>query len=334
MKLVIMIASIFMTSSVFCQNYFEGKVVYNHIMKGIGKSNTTEEVYYRKDGSFVSIHKEQSMKMIYRADNGTIYNVHMLNGKTVVMFDSTYSENISNINCVYLYTDTIEERVCLKARQTINSGKMKINTTSWVDTSINVFNIASPTKKGLDIKAISSVARLNINMQGVKKIVSIEEMPINDTLFVLPSEGKIKWIDMAKKKNSNNSLSDSLIKEFSWLMEENSDFITKYMIETSESSFEQDIERGMVLVDFWARWCVPCQLLTTKMEMIAQKHSNEVKVLKVDVDKCKSLAKKYNVQFIPLVIVMKDGKEIGRLVGGDLQNAETVIWDKINAISE
>ena len=90
MKLILTIAAIFIGNSVFCQNCFEGKVVYNHIMKGIGNSNTTEEVYYRKDGSFVSIHKEQSMKMIYRADNGTIYNIHKLNGKIVIMFDLSY----------------------------------------------------------------------------------------------------------------------------------------------------------------------------------------------------------------------------------------------------
>lgn len=332
MKLILTIAAIFIGNSVFCQNCFEGKVVYNHIMKGIGNSNTTEEVYYRKDGSFVSIHKEQSMKMIYRADNGTIYNIHKLNGKIVIMFDSTYSKNINNTSYVYLDADTVEERICLKARQTINSGKMKVNITSWIDTSINVFNIASPTKRGLDIKAVTSAARLNVNMQGIKKFVSIEEMPVNDTLFELPSEEKIKWIDMLKKKNSDNISVDSVVKEYSWVLDNNSEIQTKYIVETSESSFEQDVESGIALVDFWARWCIPCQSLTPKMEVIAQKYGNEIKVLKVDVDKCKLLAKKYNVQYIPVVIIMKNGKEIGRLVGADLQNTESIIWDKINSI--
>ena len=104
------------------------------------------------------------------------------------------------------------------------------------------------------------------------------------------------------------------------------------MVETSEGTFRSDIESGEVLVDFWATWCAPCQVLTPKMEAIAQKHAAEVKVLKLDVDKCKSLAKEYKAEFIPMVVVMKDGKEIGRLVGADFQNTEEVIWQKIKAI--
>ena len=68
------------------------------------------------------------------------------------------------------------------------------------------------------------------------------------------------------------------------------------------------------------------------MELVAQKHLNELKVLKVDVDKCKSLARKYDAKFIPMVVVMKDGKEIGRLVGADFQNTDELIWEKINSI--
>ena len=101
----------------------------------------------------------------------------------------------------------------------------------------------------------------------------------------------------------------------------------------NSESFEETIAGDKpVLVDFWATWCAPCQVLTPKMEAIAQKHADEVKVLKLDVDKCKSLAKEYKAEFIPMVVVMKDGKEIGRLVGADFQNTEEVIWQKIKEI--
>lgn len=336
MKLLLLIATIFISiGSGFCQNYFEGKVVYKHTMKGFGNSNITEEIYYRKDGSYASEYKEQSMKVLYLADKNTLYTIHKINGKTMIMFDSTFLESIGNTNCVYLVLDSVEERECLRVRSTVKSGKLETNTTSWIDTSINVFNIVSPTKRGLDIKAISFTSHLNMNVQEVKKIVSIKESPVSDTLFELPTDGKIKWIDVAKMKNikkNDSTTINKLVKELNWVMNEGDDVKTKYIMETSDNTFENDIKTGIIIVDFWAKWCIPCQSLTPKMEIIGKKYADKIKILKVDVDKCPITSKKYDAKFIPLVIILKDGEEIGRLMGADLQNSETVICEKINEI--
>ena len=62
-----------------------------------------------------------------------------------------------------------------------------------------------------------------------------------------------------------------------------------------------------VLVDFWAAWCGPCKMISPVVDEIAQAYAGKVKVGKVNVDECSSVASAYGV--------MKNGKETERIVG-------------------
>ena len=66
-----------------------------------------------------------------------------------------------------------------------------------------------------------------------------------------------------------------------------------------------------VLVDFWATWCGPCQMLAPALEELSQ----QVKVVKVDVDENPQLAMAFQVSSIPMLVVFKDGKAIAKSVG-------------------
>lgn len=66
--------------------------------------------------------------------------------------------------------------------------------------------------------------------------------------------------------------------------------------------------KGKVLVDFWATWCGPCQMLTPIMEEISNEMSTVVKVVKVNVDEEQDLAAQYNVSSIPTVILFDQGQ--------------------------
>jgi len=63
-----------------------------------------------------------------------------------------------------------------------------------------------------------------------------------------------------------------------------------------------------VLVDFWAEWCGPCRMLAPVVEEIAEEFDGSVKVGKVNIDEEPELANKYRVEFIPTLIVFKNGK--------------------------
>ena len=70
----------------------------------------------------------------------------------------------------------------------------------------------------------------------------------------------------------------------------------------------------MELLDFYADWCGPCQMLKPIIEEFEKAHP-EIKVNSVNIDENEELAEKYGVSSIPCLVVLKDGKEVRREVG-------------------
>lgn len=69
------------------------------------------------------------------------------------------------------------------------------------------------------------------------------------------------------------------------------------------------------LVDLYSDRCPPCKMLAPTISSLADKYSGRVTVCKVNVDHMPAIAEKYGVMLIPTVLIMKDGKEMKRLVG-------------------
>jgi len=84
----------------------------------------------------------------------------------------------------------------------------------------------------------------------------------------------------------------------------------------TNSNFESEVlnSEKTVLIDFYATWCMPCKILSPIIEEIANENT-EIKVVKIDIDEEEDLAIKYKVISIPTIVVIKDGKEINRIVG-------------------
>ena len=83
------------------------------------------------------------------------------------------------------------------------------------------------------------------------------------------------------------------------------------MIINYEGNNFNEIIKEKVLVDFYANWCGPCRMLSPELEKI----SDEIKILKVNVDENQDLAKYYGVMSIPCIILFEDSKEIKRNIG-------------------
>ena len=96
------------------------------------------------------------------------------------------------------------------------------------------------------------------------------------------------------------------------------------MIELNEKNFEKEVKKydGKIIVDFYADWCGPCQLLGPIVEEIA-KEAKDFRVGKINVDDSVNIAKEYGVMSIPCVIVYSNGKEINRSIG--LVDKETLL---------
>jgi thioredoxin 1 len=87
------------------------------------------------------------------------------------------------------------------------------------------------------------------------------------------------------------------------------------ILKLNDSNFNQQIASGIVLVDFWAEWCMPCKMMAPILNEVANEIPAGVKVCKLNVDQAKQTAAKYNVRSIPTMIIFKNGKEVKRLVG-------------------
>ena len=83
----------------------------------------------------------------------------------------------------------------------------------------------------------------------------------------------------------------------------------------SESTFQKDIKKGIVVVDFWATWCGPCRMQAPIFENVAQELKKEASFGKVDVDKNRLLSELYSVSSIPTIIIFKDGQLAYRIEG-------------------
>ncbi|MDE6396265.1 MAG: thioredoxin [Muribaculaceae bacterium] len=82
------------------------------------------------------------------------------------------------------------------------------------------------------------------------------------------------------------------------------------------NDFEKLIgENKPTLVDFFATWCGPCKMQAPILEEVKQKVGDKANVIKVDIDKNEELARKYNVQSVPTIIMFKNGEAVWRAVG-------------------
>ncbi len=79
-------------------------------------------------------------------------------------------------------------------------------------------------------------------------------------------------------------------------------------------NFDNEIQNGTVLVDFYADWCGPCKMIAPAIEEIANERT-DITVGKVNVDESGAIAVKYGIASIPTLIVFKDGNEYARLIG-------------------
>ena len=85
----------------------------------------------------------------------------------------------------------------------------------------------------------------------------------------------------------------------------------------SDASFESDVLKSAepVVVDFWAEWCGPCHMLAPTIAQLSSELAGRVKVAKLDIDRNPQTANRFGVRSIPTLLVLKDGKEVDRLVG-------------------
>ena len=87
------------------------------------------------------------------------------------------------------------------------------------------------------------------------------------------------------------------------------------VIHLTADNFDQELEAGPVLVDFWAAWCGPCRQVAPVLDELAEQFDGQVRIGKVDIDSEQDLAVKFQVQSIPTFILFENGQVKDRMMG-------------------
>jgi thioredoxin 1 len=85
----------------------------------------------------------------------------------------------------------------------------------------------------------------------------------------------------------------------------------------TESTWDEEVLKSdlPVIVDFWAEWCGPCHAVSPVLERIADERSEELKLVKVNIDEEQGLAMRFGIASIPTIILFKGGEPTAAAVG-------------------
>ena len=91
----------------------------------------------------------------------------------------------------------------------------------------------------------------------------------------------------------------------------------KSYIELGDEDFDSIVNtsKKLVVVDFWAPWCGPCNIMAPIFERLAEKYKGKVLMVKVNVDENFIIPQRFNIYGVPTFVFIKDGKEIKRIIG-------------------
>jgi thioredoxin 1 len=101
-------------------------------------------------------------------------------------------------------------------------------------------------------------------------------------------------------------------------------------VQVTDDNFGSEVEQagGLTLVDFWATWCGPCQMIAPVVDQLATEYAGKVRIAKLDTDSNQRTAVKYNVRSIPMILFFKGGKVVDQFVGAD-PRIKAILVDKI-----
>ncbi len=87
--------------------------------------------------------------------------------------------------------------------------------------------------------------------------------------------------------------------------------------EVTDKNFEEDVLKSEtpVLIDFWAPWCGPCQMVSPVVEKLSDDYVNTMAFYKMNVDESPVTAQNYGIMSIPTLMLFKEGEKVDQIIG-------------------
>ena len=90
-------------------------------------------------------------------------------------------------------------------------------------------------------------------------------------------------------------------------------------MDVSDNNFKEEVieksKEKIVVVDFWASWCVPCNMLAPVLDEVVKSYGDKVTLAKVNVDECSKTANEYSINAIPAIKIIKNGEVVEEFEG-------------------
>ena len=93
--------------------------------------------------------------------------------------------------------------------------------------------------------------------------------------------------------------------------------MTEGILNVSDDNFEEEVLKSELpaLVDFWAVWCAPCQMIVPTLEYLTENYKDKLKIFKLNVDENMKTSSKYGVMSIPTILLFKGGELKETIIG-------------------
>lgn len=105
------------------------------------------------------------------------------------------------------------------------------------------------------------------------------------------------------------------------------------VLKVDDSSWDSDVMKAkeLVMVDFWAVWCGPCQMVAPIVDELAREYAGKLKVRKLNTDESPEIAGRYQVMSIPTILFFRNGQPVEKLVGARAKRQFKEVIDSLLA---
>ena len=179
------------------------------------------------------------------------------------------------------------------------------------------------TSRLMEVGGLSSKAR-QFNISSVPQQVINED--INSTMRGFQSEEKLvnQIISYGSSKAEEILAQEREEAKKKEALDDNPD----YPIVLNENSFNKAVSKyPFLVIDCWAEWCMPCQMVHPVIESLAKKRKGEITFGKLNVDENREIASRFGIMSIPTLLVFKDGKNVDSIIGA---MPERALEEKLN----